>query len=108
MNIYYANNFFKRLKGLLFTKEIKEENALLLKNCSQVHSFGMNYDIGVYYLDKNYKVISYEYLKRNKMGKRVKNTKHILEVHPNYVNKDNSKIIEEELMKEVQLNGRSI
>lgn len=91
MKIKQADNFFKRLKGLLFTKEITESEGLLLKNCKQVHTFGMNYDIGVFYLDKKYCIVGYELLKKNRIGKKHAATKHILEVHPMYI-KDASKI----------------
>ena len=106
MKIRWADNFYKRLKGLMFTKSISEDEGLLLKNCKQVHSFGMKYDIAVYYLDKNYKIIDYELLKRNKAGKKHKQTKHVLEVHPIYIeDKNRTKILIEELIKEVRLNG---
>ena len=91
MKIKQADNFLTRLKGLLFTKEISESEGLLLKDCKQVHSFGMNYDIGVFYLDKQYRIVGYELLKKNRIGTKHKATKHVLEVHPIYI-EDASKI----------------
>jgi len=55
-----ADTFMKRLKGLLFKKEIDEDEGLLISPCSQVHTFGMKFSIDVLFLSKFGEVISIE------------------------------------------------
>lgn len=50
--VYLAANFFCRLRGLLFRKELKEGEGLLLVPCRQVHTFLMSFVIDVLFLDK--------------------------------------------------------
>lgn len=84
MEIVVADTFIKRLRGRLFTDEILMNEVLLLKDCKQVHSFGMNYDLCVLYLDEDYDLISSEILRKNKIGSKYKNTRHIIEVNPKF------------------------
>ena len=53
---HLADNFFKRLKGLLGTKQLAEGAALIISPCSSIHTFGMNYPIDVVFVDANDKV----------------------------------------------------
>lgn len=52
-----ANGFFDRLIGLMFKKEMKGFNALLIEPCNSIHTFFMRYDIDVVFLSKNNEVI---------------------------------------------------
>jgi len=56
----FARNFFERLKGLMFKKDISEKEALIFENCKQIHTFFMKFNIDVIYLDKEFKVIKLE------------------------------------------------
>jgi uncharacterized membrane protein (UPF0127 family) len=47
-----ADNFFTRLKGLLGTTGLPKGQALLIRPCNSVHTFGMKYDIDVLFVDK--------------------------------------------------------
>lgn len=42
-----ANSFFSRLRGLLGTQELPVGEALLIRPCSDIHMFGMQYAIDV-------------------------------------------------------------
>lgn len=76
-----ADTFFKRLKGLMFTKELPEQNALQIIPCNEIHTFFMKYNIDVLYLDKKNKVISIdENLKPGRIGKLVRNAKSVIEL----------------------------
>lgn len=55
--IQVAANFFCRLRGLLFRKELKEGEGLLLSPCRQVHTFFMSFAIDVLFLDKQGKIV---------------------------------------------------
>ena len=74
-----ADSFSSRLKGLMFVNNINSEEGLLLKNCNSIHTFFMNFEIDVAYLDKNYTVIGKETIKPWRIGKIFLGTKHVFE-----------------------------
>lgn len=49
--IAYANNFYKKLKGLMFSKN--ESRGIMLSKCKSIHTFGMKYNIDLIFIDKN-------------------------------------------------------
>ncbi|AJQ26836.1 DUF192 domain-containing protein [Pelosinus fermentans] len=53
LEISVADTFLSRLKGLLGTAELAENQGLLLCNCNSVHMIGMRYALDIVYLDKN-------------------------------------------------------
>ena len=66
-NVHYMNTFFKRLKGLMFKKEIITD-IYLFPRCSSIHTYFMRQDIDICILDKNYNVLyKKENLKPNKI-----------------------------------------
>ncbi|MHC1721447.1 MAG: DUF192 domain-containing protein [Clostridiaceae bacterium] len=80
-NVIVADTFLKRLKGLMFTKELPKQDSMLLKPCNEIHMFFMNYSLDVLYLDKNMKVVHIdEQLKPGKIGKRVKESISVIEL----------------------------
>lgn len=52
-----ANSILSRMKGLMFSLELPNCDALLLAPCNSIHTFFMLYKIDVLFLDKNFKVI---------------------------------------------------
>ncbi|MCR5834043.1 MAG: DUF192 domain-containing protein [Selenomonadaceae bacterium] len=48
-----ADNFFKRLRGLMFRKNLDEGRGLLIAPCNSVHMMFMRFAIDVVYLDKS-------------------------------------------------------
>lgn len=52
-----AATFWRRLKGLLGTRELPADEAILIMPCSSVHTFGMNYPIDVIFVSKNNQVL---------------------------------------------------
>jgi uncharacterized membrane protein (UPF0127 family) len=48
-----ADTFIARLLGLLGKRTIEPSHALWLKPCSSVHTFGMRFSIGVFFIDKH-------------------------------------------------------
>lgn len=92
-NMKVADSYFKRLKGLMFTKEFPEENSLQLIPCNQIHTFFMKYMIDALYLDKNNNIIFIdENLKPGKVGKRIKKALSVIELPSGNVKKFNIKI----------------
>ena len=55
--ITVADTFWKRLRGLLGTREWPEGNALLISPCNSVHMFGMKYCLDVLFLDRQNMVL---------------------------------------------------
>jgi uncharacterized protein len=80
-NVMVADTFFKRLKGLMFTKELPEQSALHIMPCNEIHTFNMKYSIDVLYLDGNNNIIDVnENMAPGKIGRRVKNAISVVEL----------------------------
>ena len=79
MKIAYADNFFKRFKGLMGKKDI--DFAILFYNLkySSIHTHFMRFDIDVYFLDKDKIIFEKTTLKPWKFYKPKKQAKYILE-----------------------------
>jgi len=63
VNVKYCDTFFSKLKGLMFSRELKPNNGIIIveKNESRmntaIHMMFMKYDITVLWLDKKMVVI---------------------------------------------------
>lgn len=79
--VIIADTFISRLKGLLGRKSISDDEGLMLTDCSSIHCFFMKFTIDAVYLSKNMEVLYKETVKPWKIGKIVKNTRNILEMH---------------------------
>ncbi|MHB1484099.1 MAG: DUF192 domain-containing protein [Saccharofermentanales bacterium] len=79
--IRVADSFFTRLKGLLFTDEIGDDEGLLIIPCNQVHTIGMKFDIDVVFLSQSGEVLFIEpVMVPGKMSPIVKGSKKVLEL----------------------------
>lgn len=88
-----ANTFFKRLKGLMFTRNLPTGCALLIQPCQSVHTFFMNYDVDILFLDGESRVIAFEeHMKPGKVGKFVKNAKLVVELPAGTIQKTKTKV----------------
>ncbi len=64
-----ANSFFSRLKGLLGTKSLLQDEGMILDPCKSVHTFFMHYDLDVIFIDKNNMIVGCEsHLKPNRLS----------------------------------------
>jgi uncharacterized protein len=80
-NLVMATTFLKRLKGLMFSKELSPQSALYIYPCSAIHTFFMNYNIDVLYLDINNIIIAIdEDMQPGKIGKARKNSVAVVEL----------------------------
>jgi uncharacterized protein len=52
-----ADNFFTRLRGLLFAPPIEKGQGLFIKPCPSIHMFGMQYAIDALFVDKSGAVV---------------------------------------------------
>jgi uncharacterized membrane protein (UPF0127 family) len=92
-NLIVADTYFKRLKGLMFTKEFPYENALQIIPCSEIHTFFMNYSIDVLYLDGSNNIVYMdERLQPGKIGRYVKGAKSVIELPEGKIKKVNIKV----------------
>jgi uncharacterized membrane protein (UPF0127 family) len=78
MNAY---TFFRRLKGLMFTKSLPSGCCLHIRPCRSVHTFFMKYTIDILYLDAQYNIIGVEAnLKPGKIGAIYPNSVSVIEL----------------------------
>jgi uncharacterized membrane protein (UPF0127 family) len=58
--VIMADDFKKRIKGLIGKKELSDQEGLLLCGCKQIHTMFMKYPINAYFMNKVYEVIAIE------------------------------------------------
>ena len=56
--VFTADNFFRRLFGLLFKRPLNDGEALLIKGCKSIHTMGMRYSIDALFIDEDGRVLS--------------------------------------------------
>jgi len=56
--VEYAAGFLERLKGLLGRSEMQHGTAMIIENCSSVHTVGMRFAIDLIFIDKEWRIIS--------------------------------------------------
>lgn len=57
-NALLADGFFERAQGLMFSNTIPfEGDGMLIKPCNSIHTFFMNYDLHIIFMDSKNKVI---------------------------------------------------
>ena len=89
-NIGIADNFFTRLKGLMFEKELPENSGLMIYPCNSIHMFFMNFSLDILFIDKNDLSVDYlENFPKNKVSKIYSNAKYVLELPSGTINKKN-------------------
>lgn len=78
-DVLIADTFLRRLKGYMFQKKPKYK-AILIEPCNSVHTFFMNFDIDVLFLDENFLVVKkIEALKPRKIIMPIKEAAIVLE-----------------------------
>lgn len=91
--VIMANSFFKRLKGLMFTKNLPSDSSMYICPCNQIHMFFMNYSIDVLYIDKNNVILAIdEDMKPGRIGKKVNGAAAVVELQAGKVKESNIKI----------------
>jgi len=94
-----AESYSARMTGLIGRKRLEEGRGLLIKKCSSVHTFFMNFPIDVLYLDDENTVVAVETnLKPWRFGGIHRGAKHVLELRAataGWVSKGDTLIFEE-------------
>ena len=75
-----ANNFTSRFIGLMGRKSLDNKEGLLLTKCNFIHCFFMRFPIDVLYLSEDMVVLHIETIQPWRIGKRVKDAFHVLEL----------------------------
>jgi len=52
-----ADSFFSRLKGLMFTREMKDIDGMLIDSCKSIHTCFMMFPIDVFFINKSNEII---------------------------------------------------
>lgn len=107
-NMNAADTFLKRLKGLMFTKELSPQSGLYIYPCSGVHTYFMNYGIDVLYLDSNNIILAIdEDMKPSRVGRFVKNAVAVVELSSGRAKQTHTEIGQavEFIEKEVNINS---
>ena len=83
IDLYECKDFFSRLKGFMFTKNI--DKALLFDRCNSIHTFFMKENIDVIMCDRDNKILFfYNDLSRNKVILPKKGVTKVFETPSNY------------------------
>lgn len=56
-HVVIAKTFWDRLKGLMFTQELPQGQALWIKPCKSVHTFFMSFPLDVVFLSEDMRVV---------------------------------------------------
>ena len=84
INVIIANTFFKRLKGIMYKKNI--DYILCFPRCNSIHTFFMKEDIDIIMINKNNLIVYYQKgVKRNKIIIK-KEAYHTIELPHNSLN----------------------
>lgn len=86
IKIKIADNYFKRLIGLMFKRDIDYGLLIILKYGSSIHTCFMLFTIDVYFLDENKIIIDKITLKPWRYYKTRKKAKYVFEVKENSIN----------------------
>ncbi|PAB58377.1 DUF192 domain-containing protein [Anaeromicrobium sediminis] len=91
--VHMANTFFKRLKGLMFSKNLPSDCALYIQPCRGIHTFFMRYSIDVLHLDSFGKVVAIEEnVQPGRIGKVHPHTMEIIELPAGKIEKNQTKL----------------
>jgi uncharacterized membrane protein (UPF0127 family) len=81
-NVYFAVTFWRRLRGLMFSKSFPSAyDAVLLSPCNAVHTMFMRYSIDVVFLKETGQVAAvYPFMRPWQFSAVVKNASQVLEL----------------------------
>ncbi|WP_299524602.1 DUF192 domain-containing protein [uncultured Methanobrevibacter sp.] len=87
IKLKFADNYFKRLKGLMFKKNI-DYGLVFITNtknrfCCGIHTSFMKFNIDVYFLDENLKIFDIKTLKPWSKYTPIKKSAYIIEFKEN-------------------------
>ena len=78
-NIYLANSVLDKVQGMLFRENRFDNSVLFIPSCNWVHSFFINSNLYLYFIDEDFKIVSEILLNPWKISPLVFNAKHVIE-----------------------------
>lgn len=89
-NIDIADNFFTRLNGLMFKKELKENDGLIINPCNSIHMFFMNFPLDIVFVNNNNEIVEIlEDIKPWRISKIYFNADFVIELPTGTIKKKN-------------------
>lgn len=89
-NIKLADNFFTRLKGLMFTKELLPQEGLIINPCNSIHMCFMNYPLDILFIDKDSNICAMlENIKPWRISKIYFDAEYVIELPTGTISKNN-------------------
>lgn len=89
--VVVADTFFKKLVGLIFSREPCPEEGLLLDNCNSIHTLWMRFPVDVLFLDKNECIVYLiENLRPFRFSPVIRNAVKVLEIAAGEIKKKNA------------------
>lgn len=73
-----ADSFFSRLRGLI--KREPKGDGLMIVPCRAIHTFGMDYPITAFWLDREGRVIHKQFMKPGQISPTIKDAYAVVEV----------------------------
>ncbi len=79
--VWVAETFYRRLKGLMFSAELPSGCCLHIRPCRSVHTFFMNYSIDVVHIDAKYRIVGLEkHMNPGKLGAVFPHSESVIEM----------------------------
>lgn len=95
-NVTVADNLFTRMKGLLGKNEMMQGEALWIKPCTSVHTFGMKFPIDVIFLNrKNMAAALIRNMQRNRLTRLYLSAVSTLELPAGTIEKTDTRVGDE-------------
>lgn len=92
-NVSHANRIWSRFFGLMGKARLKEQSALVIYPCQQVHTFFMRFPIDCIFFDKNHSVVYLaENIKPWHVSNKIPQAFGVIEVKNGVIKKTNTKV----------------
>jgi uncharacterized membrane protein (UPF0127 family) len=92
-HVMEAQTFWKRFKGLMFSKQLPPGWGLHIQPCLSIHTFFMNYAIDILHLDSDHNIVATEEnLAPRRIGKKVKGTISVVELPAGSIQQSGTKV----------------
>ena len=93
LNLVIADNIFSRMKGLLGKIAMPDGEAIWIKPCNGIHTFGMKFPIDVVFLNREYCVVAVrKNLKPNRIVPIIFNASSVIELPSGIIDRTSTKI----------------
>lgn len=88
-----ARNFLERMRGLIGSKPLREDQGFFIPLCQGIHTLGMGYPIDVLYLDGDSRIIvAFRDMVPNRLGSVSFRTQSVLELPQGAIKRSGSKV----------------